>query len=184
MSQNQTSTKVLALILIVSALVAGAAAGFTSAAFNSLFLPPPTTTKVTPQTFSSNLWLVTMNDTTSQRAFDTVYLNSQNNGQAMIVQIYANMSDSGAQLIAHVGTSRTAAAKWANTTVATIAAVGASGDNLTMELAFYVPWAFYYCVNATTVPTTVTLVKWFESIPPTGFGQIIAATILNLRRFF
>lgn len=183
MSQNQTSTKILALILIISAICGGAFAGVSYAAFNAYVTPPPTTTKVTPQTFGTPLWLVTMNDTTTLRRANVAYLNSQNNGQAMIVQVYANLTGT-VELTAKV--NQTAAfLKFTNSTVGDIMLTALTSENVTEELAFYVPWGFWYCINTTgTVGTDYTIVKWMESIPPTGFGQIIAATILNVRRFF
>ena len=165
--------------MIIVALVAGIIGG---AAYQSF-----QTQTITPQaTIGTGLWLVTMNDTTKHRAFNTTYLNAQNNGgQAMIVQVTLNITSiTGGSAGANAEVNQTIAFLH-NSTVASTKTIGNLVATVQVQLTFFVPWSFHYRLNSTSSNSTAgnkaTIVRWIESVPPTGFGQIIEALVLMRR---
>jgi len=153
--------------------------GVGSAYFTTSFMQSQTKTVGAP--FPTGLFLVTMNDTTANRAFNTTYHNGENTGNAMIVTVMVESENSYAvfevnQTAAYLGTRDSLKA-----------IVGANftggSDTHIMEITVFVPWNFYYRLN-NTVPagtnavSVSSIVRWFESVPPTGFGQIIKELIL------
>lgn len=137
----------------------------------------------------SNLWLVTMNDTTANRALNTKYQNLQGTGQAMIVSIFLTFTTGGAASAKSNVTiyiNNTSTNLWATTSRNRGSLQNLKGENQTEQLDFYVPSLFYYAVNSTVSGSgsAVIVYKWYESIPPTGFGGIIQANLEQLRRLF
>lgn len=179
MSKTKQPLSGLLILVVVVSLFTGGLAGYFAAV---------STQQPSPQvrTFGANLWLVTMNDSTSNRAFNTTYHNVENSGgQAMIVNIMVSTQNS--YVIFEVNNT----AAYLNTTQSLKAETGANftggSDTHVFELTAYVPWNFYYRLNNTVPARTnatskTSIVKWFESIPPTGFGQIIQAVILSARK--
>jgi len=204
MSKSEVKLSGIALILVV--FVAAAIGGGVVTIANYLNQP-----KGRVGAFGSVLFLVTQNDTTATRAFNTSVRNTiQGSGQAMLVTVVANLkvssvSTSKAAVVAFISaqatgqfcncyttsvrTHNTFTSGMYNNTgnygiVSEYNATG-GGQNMTVTLKFWVPWGFYYMVNDThnTSPAP-TIVGWLETIQPTGFGFIIASVIQAVRRPF
>jgi hypothetical protein len=147
-------------------------------------------TRSTKAGFASPLWLVTMNDTTANRAFNTTYLNSGSDGNVMVVEVlvglYCNQTGGSATVIVEMNQT----AQYLNVSMREIVGCVAGSSSPSdiffgQELTFYVPWGFYYRLNTTSTDGIANVSKtgWFESVPPTGFGQMIAPEIMSIRRF-
>ncbi len=124
-------------------------------------------------------WLVTMNNTTPNRAFNVTYVNIQSN--VMVVTLSVFQQNAGC--VAEVSYSKTLLH---TSIVAGINATYTGGSDVdTHELIFFVPPLFYYRVNSTTQTGQTPsqhIVSWFESVPPTGFGSIIAVIVETINR--
>jgi hypothetical protein len=181
MSKNP-SVSVLLAVVVLSALVSGS--------ISYAIVSSQHQQKV--GIINTGLWLVTFNDTTANRALNTTYQNVEDNGgQAMIIQIELGFlcNSSTTQATALLEVNQTAAFLHNSTLIQTVGCSGGtSSTNYTyaqMQVTMFVPWRFYYRVNSTVRGAGSTSIqRWFESIPPTGFGMMIATDLQELRRFF
>ena len=216
MSTKQAVSGLLVIVVIVS-LIVGGLAGYEAAQFAPKPTPPPKTGIIGPYFF-----LVTYNDTTPTRAFNTTYQNLQGTGQPMLVTVIiglyataqsgsfgsvqafvAQKLNSGGNGISFCDCYSTATANHyyfnKGSAVSTPSYVynntyeyGMVGEeNATTTgtsvrtLQFWVPSLWYYMVNDThKLGPVPTITGWDETIPPTGFGAIIAPVIQALRRPF
>jgi len=168
---SQTSKYAIGIILVAICLVVGMIGG----AIGSKLSTPGTKAG-----FASPLWLVTMNDTTVNRAFNTSYLNSGSEGNVMTLQIFLGLNHSEVDLYI----SRTQAD--VHNSTATGILVNNASNLAVMEFTAYIPWGYWYELNNTPLaPKYVyaSIYQWLESVPPTGFGQMIAPEIMSIRRF-
>jgi hypothetical protein len=179
MSNNKGFSKIaLVLVLVILSAVSGAIGG----AFYSS--QTQTTNTMSANVIPANLFLVTINDTTANRALNTSYLNSRNDGNVMFVYLILNLTSTTGGKTSAIAEVNTTIATLKNGTVGTIGASGNLNGTIQVQLSFYVPWGFSYRVNSTSTDalSTTTLVKWYESIPPTGFGAILQPILSSLLR--
>jgi len=182
-TMNQLSTKAI-VGLVLLALLAGATGSYFTTSYVLQSQPQP---KAGAAVISSNLWLVTMNDTTANRALNTTYRNSENSGgQAMIVQLEVGLLCNGTGTAAAVNVEVNQTAAFLHNATRHIAPDGigcVGGTNSTdnyyqVQVQFYVPWGMYYRVNSTSIGDgNASIQQWLESIPPTGFGLLIGELI-------
>lgn len=182
MTTKQALSGILVLIVIVSAITSG----LVSYAVLTANIPQ----KKTIGQISPFYWIVTMNNTTPYRAFNTSYRNVQ--GQLMYVQVYVQFYNPINQSVTvKAFVNQTAGNLNEYTTSSGVAeslkarAAANSAGNFTLGLHFYVPNFFYYSVNDTHTGSTVgpKVKLWLESIPPTGFGQIIEPILAEITKY-
>lgn len=174
---KQFSLSVLLAAILISAIVGG----ITGALFSQ---NQPSNNTGTVGNLGQPLWLVTMNDTTANRALNTTYQNTATDGQAMVVQVFLNatcVAGEKVQAIVLINPNRTLLLNETDSYAGSLA-LSAKVALVQVELTFYVPWRMYYRINTTLTSSSDALVigAWFESIPPTGFGLIIQA-VFKLR---
>jgi hypothetical protein len=165
--------------------------GFAGAAIHDGLMPigSPSNAKVG---LGANLWLVTMNYTNnlaSSRSFNTSYLNSGNDGNVMVLQVEVGLQNANASIWINTLNLTQVDNRSLDIRAATAVSFYASGnsDFHVYQLTAFIPWRYWYEVNNTVEPRTggtpiAAVVGWFESVPPTGFGQMIAPEIMSIRR--
>ena len=155
-------------ILIVLLLVVSAIAG---GALTYIFTEP----KPSIGMLGSNAFLVTMNDTGANRAFNVTYQNYQ--GDVMFLSVFIT----GEDVIVALLINSTVAGIDPNGTWSGFVEIPGNGVNstvTTVQLQGFVPPRFHYQIydkvlNDVGLSPDVSIGQWFESIPPTGFGAII-----------
>jgi hypothetical protein len=138
----------------------------------------PATHSVGVQSVSSNVFLITMNDTTADRTFNASYQNLQSN--VMVLTIFIGNQNAGAVLYVN----QTKAYVHNSTEVgAILAAYNGTSDLHVSELVAFVPPGFWYELNSTSSGGAATIAQWLESIPPTGFGLFIQPAIMTVSKY-
>ena len=158
----------------------------------------------------TGFFLVTQNDTTATRAFNTSYRNILQGGgsQAMLVTVtvsLATTSQAGSLAAVTAFISTQSSGQFCNCYTVTGQTHKAfttgiynntynygevAQENLTaisqarvVTLEFWVPSGFYEMINDThKLGTAPTILGWLETVQPTGFGQIITAAITDLEK--
>jgi hypothetical protein len=208
-STNKFPTGILLLCVLFGAL-AGVVGSYGYSSYAA--------SQVKPNTVGSNvigaagLFLVTQNDTTLTRAFNTSYQNILQGGgsQAMLVTVTVALvtsAQAGSITAVTAFISTAATGQFCNCyTVAsqthkpfTSAIYNNTGNygevqqyNLTavsmgavVTLKFWVPSGFYFMVNNTRhLGATDAIKGWLETVQPTGFGGIIAPVIFQTKQPF
>jgi hypothetical protein len=177
MQQLSVTKALLIAVWITSVILASVISGYL------FYMLPTQNQKPRFGLVSSNVFLVTMNDTTVNRAFNTTYRSLQTN--VIYCQVYVKLNTSAANsVMAFAEVNQTALYLNRTRSVRGVINSTAAAANATMLLAFYVPPLFYYRVNSTTRGGGTALIRqWLESIPPTGFGFDMRAIAVKFRRF-
>lgn len=136
------------------------------------------------QALPQNPFIITMNDTTANRAINTVYRNLEGTTMIVIISIRLTVNGTSGQAAARFFVNQTSPPATMKARVnATINLGSVNLQRFIMILIAFVPDRFYYSLNSTVAATgsAVTIISWQESIPPTSFGLSIFSAIAIVR---